>query len=140
MKNRAAAPSRPAPAASQDGDFVIWRASSPLCGFLVTFDHNELGDYIELRSGRLIVTSEEEGNGNVLCIRDGNVSPMHAIMRVTAGAELQVLDQLSDSGTKVFRLGSDEEEFLSGEKTSLRHGDVVVFGERKYHVCLLVGR
>jgi FHA domain len=138
--SRSSAPIRSAPSVDKDGDFVIWRSSTALCGFLVTFDHNDMGDYIELRSGRLIVTSEEEGNGNLLCIRDQSVSPMHAIMRVTAGSELQVLDQLSESGTKVFRLGSDEEEFLSGEKAALKHGDVVVFGDRKYHVCLLIGR
>jgi hypothetical protein len=116
---------------------VFWKNLTPLVGFLVTFDHDPLGSYIELRSGRLIVTSEREASGNCLLINDPSVSPMHAIMRVSGSNTIQILDQLSENGTRIRRPGIDEEELLSGEKSMLAHGDIVMFGERKFHVCLL---
>lgn len=122
---------------SDASEYVVWRTMSPVSGFLVTFDNEEMGDFIELRQGRLIVTSEGENTGNFMCIRHRTVSPMHAIMRIQPGGDLQVLDQLSESGTRIIRAGSGDEELLSGEKGTVRHGDVVCFGERKYHVCLL---
>jgi hypothetical protein len=64
---------------------------------------------------------------------------MHAIMRVAAGGHVQVLDQLSESGTRVRHYGQAEEAFLSGEKSSLSHGDIVFFGDRKFHVLLVAG-
>lgn len=123
---------------SAASEYVVWRTMSPITGFLVSFDNEEMGAYIELRQGRLIVTSEEESTGNYICIRDRTVSPMHAIMRVQSGGEVQVLDQLSESGTRIIRAGSNEEELLSGEKGVIRNGDIVSFGDRKYHVCLLI--
>jgi hypothetical protein len=122
---------------SEEPEQVFWKQLTPLVGFLVTFDHEPLGAYVELRSGRLIVTSEGEPSGNCLVIRDSSVSPMHAIMRVSAGSAVQILDQLSENGTRIKRAGTDEEELISGEKSILGHGDVVMFGERRYHVCLL---
>lgn len=118
---------------------ITWKQESQLVGFLVTFDHTKNGSYIPLRTGRIIVTSESEGNGNVLLINDSSVSPMHAIMRVSGGPSVQVLDQLSESGTRIVRLADGQEEFLSGEKANLLHGDIVFFGDRKFHVCLIQG-
>jgi hypothetical protein len=116
---------------------VSWKNKTVLAGFLVSFDNDPLGAYIELRTGRIIVTSDQEATGNSLVIDHESVSPMHAIMRVAGGATIQILDQLSESGTRIFRAGSDDEELLSGEKSTLSHGDTVIFGDRKYHVCLL---
>ena len=128
---------QPILAAGNRPEEVFWKTLSPLVGFLVTFDNDPMGAYTELRSGRLIVTSEREATGNCLVISDSSVSPMHAIMRVTGGLTIQILDQLSENGTRIRRFGSDDEELLSGEKSTLSNGDVVIFGERKYHVCLL---
>ena len=117
---------------------IFWKNDGPLVGFLVSFDYDPRGSYVELRTGRLIISSQREESGNCLVVLDPSVSPMHAIMRVASGGVLQVLDQLSESGTRIIHNGSTEETFLSGEKTNVGHGDVVFFGERKFHVCLIV--
>ncbi|MCB0311230.1 MAG: FHA domain-containing protein, partial [Bdellovibrionales bacterium] len=119
----------------QEGAY--WSQESMLVGFLVSFDKNEFGAVFELRVGRLIVTCEAAGAGNYLVIEDETVSPMHAIMRITAAGEIQVLDQLSEFGTKVQRFGSDKEDELSGDKSSLEHGDVIKFGNRVFYVCVI---
>ncbi len=131
------APAHPARAQAK-GDRIVWTKESPIVGFLVSFDKNENGEVFELRVGRLIVTSEASGAGNCLLIQDDSVSPMHAILRINKGGELQVLDQLSEHGTKIHRFGNGEEE-LSGDKGVLSHGDIVIFGKRKFHVCTLAG-
>jgi len=117
---------------------IFWKAETQLVGFLVTFDNEPTGAYLELRTGRLIVTSQQEGSGNCLVLPDESVSPMHAVMRVAAGGVVQVLDQLSESGTRIRKCDTGEEVLLSGEKGVLEHGDVVSFGNRSFHVCLIV--
>jgi hypothetical protein len=117
---------------------IFWKTEAPLVGFLVSYDHNPKGAYVELRSGRLIVSNQKEESGSCLMIPHESISPMHAIMRVAAGGVLQVLDQLSESGTRVVHAGSEHEEFLSGEKANVGHGDVLYFGDRKFHVCLVM--
>ena len=133
-------PVAPSPApARHENSGVIWTKESPLVGFLVSFDENKCGEVFDLRTGRLIVTSEAAATGNFLIIKNESVSPMHAILRVGKGGEIQVLDQLSEHGTKISRFGSSELEELSGEKTTVEHGDIVWFGERKFHVCVIAG-
>ncbi|MBX7139145.1 MAG: FHA domain-containing protein [Oligoflexia bacterium] len=127
----------PMPAAHSNKEAAFWTQESPVVGFLVSFDVNPNGTVFDLRAGRLIVTSESAGGGNYLLIKDGSVSPMHAIIRITTAGEIQVLDQLSEFGTRVQRFGSEEEEELSGEKASIEHGDVIKFGTRKFHVCVI---
>jgi len=144
----AATPSPQAPTASPtfsntDGwgnpvtEYVVWTKESPIVGFLVSYDENPNGTIFELRAGRLIVTSESPGAGNFLVVQSDSVSPMHAIMRIGQGGDLQVLDQLSEFGTRIVRLGGDGDEELSGDKSSLEHGDTIYFGERKFHVCIV---
>lgn len=120
-------------------DRIYWKTESPLVGFLVTYDHDPKGSYVELRQGRLMVSNQREESGSCLVVLGESVSPMHAIMRVASGGVVQVLDQLSEAGTRVRHMGQPEEEFLSGEKSSLSHGDIVFFGDRKFHVLLVVG-
>ena len=132
-----AAHAAPQAHAQKRGEATYFAQESMLVGFLVSFDTNPNGTVFELRSGRLIVTSESPGAGSYLLIQDNSVSPMHAIIRVTNSGEIQVLDQLSEFGTRVQRFGSEKEEELSGEKTSLEHGDVIKFGNRKFHVCII---
>ena len=122
------------------GDAVVWSRPAPVTGFLVSFDRDENGQVFELRAGRLIVTSESPGSGNFLVLDDQSVSPMHAIIRVSADGEIQILDQLSEFGTRILRSRTDEEEDLSGEKSDLFHGDLVYFGERSFYVCLVPRR
>jgi hypothetical protein len=119
------------------GERVIWGKESPVVGFLVSYDRNPNGVVFEVRSGRLIVTSEAAAGGNYLVIDDATVSPMHAIMRVSEQGDIQVLDQLSEYGTKIRRFDSEDEEELSGDKSHIAHGDVIYFGERSFCVCLV---
>ena len=116
---------------------IVWTQETPIVGFLVSYDKNPNGEIAVLRSGRLIITSDKVSGGNFLLIEDSSVSPMHAIMRITGGGEVQVLDQLSEFGTVVQRFGSETEEELSGDKSSLEHGDTIKFGNRKFHVCIV---
>lgn len=131
----------PAPARTVSnigGEGVYWSKLSPVIGFLVSYDVDENGTIFELRSGRLIVSNTTAGEGNCLVIHDETVSPMHAIIRVATDCTIQVLDQLSEFGTKIIRLGDETEEELSGEKSMLGHGDILMFGERSFHVCTIV--
>jgi hypothetical protein len=108
-----------------------------LVGFLVSFETDPRGMFVELREGRMIVTCESVGAAPCLVIEDSSVSPMHAIMRISSGEPIYILDQLSEFGTRIIHAESGEEESLSGEKGAARHGDIVVFGEKKFHVCLV---
>lgn len=127
----------PTPTPAPTGDAVIWAKPAPIAGFLVSYDNDENGEVFELRAGRLIVTSETPGSGNYLVLSDESVSPMHAIVRVSSEGDVQILDQLSEFGTRILRARTDDEEDLSGEKSDLFHGDVVSFGERSFSVCLV---
>lgn len=128
-----------AEAMTEPRDRIYWKTESILVGFLVTYDHDPKGSYVELRQGRLMVSNQREESGSCLVVLGESVSPMHAIMRVASGGVVQVLDQLSEAGTRVRHMGQPEEEFLSGEKSTLSHGDIVFFGDRKFHVLLVVG-
>lgn len=128
-----------AEAMTEPRDSIYWKNESPLVGFLVTYDHDPKGTYVELRQGRLMVSNQREESGSCLVVLGEAISPMHAIMRVASGGLVQVLDQLSEAGTRVRHMGQPEEEFLSGEKSTLFHGDMVFFGDRKFHVLLVVG-
>lgn len=120
---------------------IFWKSPSQLVGFLVSYDYDPLGSYVELRKGRLLVSADADASGNRLIINHDTVSPMHAIMRIADGGAVQVLDQLSEFGTRIVRGGSGqdagEELLLSGDKASIRNGDVLSFGERNFHVCLV---
>lgn len=132
-----AAPAQPMKATPKGLKGAVWSNPAPIVGFLVSFDEDENGEIFDLRVGRLIVTSEPAAAGNYMLINDNSVSPMHAIMRITSGGEIQVLDQLSEFGTKIKRFGSSDVEELSGEKSSIEHGDVIWFGERSFSVCVI---
>lgn len=116
---------------------IVWTKETPVVGFMVSFDSNPNGDIFVLRSGRLMVTSDTNQMENCLIVDDPSVSPMHAILRITSAGEIQILDQLSEFGTHIRRFGSSVEEQLSGDKSSLEHGDVVKFGNRSFHLCVV---
>lgn len=117
---------------------VYWSKQAPVLGFLVSYDVDDNGEVFELRQGRVIVTSERAAHGDYLVIADESISPMHAILRITGAGEVQVLDQLSEFGTKIKRLGLETMEDLSGERSPVGHGDVIYFGKRSFHVCMVV--
>lgn len=124
-------------AVPQGGDCIVWRKQSPIVGFLVSYDKNPNGEVFHLQAGRLIVTSGDVGTGDYLFIEHGSVSPMHAILRINKEGEMQVLDQLSENGTFIYRFDSEDEERLSGDKSVVEHGDVLQFGDRVFYVCVV---
>jgi len=116
---------------------IEWKKPSKLVGFLVSFAADHLGSYVELREGRLLISSEGSSSDSCLVIRHESVSPMHAIMRISGSGDVLILDQLSEHGTKIKRAENGKEECLMGDKSGLKHGDVVIFGACEYHVALL---
>jgi hypothetical protein len=129
-----------APESNSKDEKIVWLKDTPLVGFLVSFEKNKNGEVWELRSGRLIVTAEPPSNvssSNYLYLNHETVSPNHAIMKITRHGEIQLLDQLSEYGTQIKRFGSQESIQLSGDKSTLDHGDIVKFGDRAFHVCII---
>lgn len=126
------------PSRSGQSQVVVGQVS-PIVGFLVSFDVNPNGEVFELRSGRWIISCERTSSGNYILLDDDSVSPLHAIMRVSGTGEIQVLDQLSEHGTGIRRFGIEEEELLTGSMSSIEHGDMVRFGNRMFHVCVIAG-
>lgn len=118
---------------------IYWKACTQLVGFLVSFDYESTGSYLELRTGRLLVSAQPDPASNCLVLNHESVSPSHAVLRVATGGAIQVLDQLSESGTRIRKFDTGEEILLSGDKMVLNHGDVVSFGDRNFHVCLIMG-
>lgn len=119
----------PAPRVSERKNKII--------GFLVSYDNSEIGEVFEVCQGRWLLTSRASDQGDHIVVNDSTISPLHAILRVTADGKVQALDQLSEHGTGVTRAGSETEEEVSGSMTSLNHGDTVRFGKRKFVVCLI---
>lgn len=118
-------------------EYVDWKKPGKLIGFLVSFGSDSMGRYVELREGRLLVTSGESSSDSCLVILDESVSPMHAIMRISSDGAILILDQLSEHGTRIRRADADTVESLMGDKSTLCHGDVVIFGECEYHVVVM---
>jgi hypothetical protein len=120
---------------------IVWRKPSQVVGFLVSYDIDPLGNYFELRHGRLVVTCEGDMPGNYISLDDPSVSHGHAVLRFVEGEPPQIFDQLSENGTIVFRGKSSgmagEQVVLCGEKSILYDGDTIAFGERKFHLCLV---
>ena len=116
---------------------IEWRKPSKLVGFLVSFATDQLGSYVELREGRLLISRELSSSDSCLVLRHESVSPMHAIMRMSGNGDVLILDQLSEHGTKIKRAENGKEDCLMGDKSVLKHGDIVIFGECEYHVALL---
>lgn len=118
--------------------FARYQRLTPVVGFLVSYDSNPDGEVFELRSGRLIITSDYSALGSIMYVSNPTISPSHAILRITGEGEIQVLDQLSEFGTRVELRSTGETVELSGDKSPVGHGDVLQFGERRFHVCLVV--
>jgi hypothetical protein len=123
-------------ASVEQGD-IVWRKPSRLVGFLVALDSNQEQRYVELHEGRLLVSKEENASENCLVLPHPSVSTMHAIMMISADGSILILDQLSEHGTVIKRAKGGADESLMGDKQTLFHGDVVVFGECAYNVCII---
>lgn len=119
--------------------FVTYTDSKELLGFLI-YKNEESGlfsNYIELRKSRLIVTSIAPKGGEFIFINDESVSPMHAVLRISDNKSIQILDQLSENGTKLIKAKTAEEIELLGDKSTIEHGDKVIFGNFTCKICLI---
>lgn len=112
-------------------------ATSKLVGFLISFDGNEFGEIFEVRAGRWLITSRPTDQGEFIFINDSSVSPMHAVVRVTKEGKVQILDQLSEYGTGIIKVGNSEEVDVAGSMITVEHGDMIRFGNRHFVVCLV---
>jgi hypothetical protein len=114
--------------------------TSPVVGFLVSFDNDPNGEIIPVRRGRSIITSrvlEPSPGINLILINDSSISPGHAILRTTGKDSLQIIDQLSDLGTAVIRDFNGTEEDISQAASELFHGEILRIGKRIFSICLL---
>jgi hypothetical protein len=125
-----------APAHTSNED-IIWQKATPLVGFLISLNEDTYGKYYELHAGRLVITSEPVAGGSYLLLKNETVSPMHAVLRIGMNGSLQILDQLSENGTKILRYDNGQELELSGDKAALNHGDVIQLGDCVFSVCLI---
>jgi hypothetical protein len=125
-----------APVHSSNED-IVWQKATPLVGFLISLNEENYGRYYELHAGRLVITSEPVAGGSYLLLKNETVSPMHAVLRIAMNGSLQILDQLSENGTKILRYDNGQELELSGDKAALNHGDVIQLGDCVFSVCLI---
>ena len=112
-------------------------AATKLIGFLVSMDKDKNGEVYEIRAGRWVLTSRPTDHGDYILIDDETISPLHAIIRATKDGKIQVLDQLSEHGSGVVRVGSDEEVDAAGSTVTVEHGDTIRFGSRFFTVCMI---
>jgi pSer/pThr/pTyr-binding forkhead associated (FHA) protein len=83
-----------------------------LAGFLITYDHNPVGEYFPVYEGRNIVGRDASAN---ICIRgDEQVSEKHfALVYRTAEKKFKFKDELSSNGTFVNDTLADEGELTN---------------------------
>jgi FHA domain len=110
-----------------------------IVAFLISFDDVPQGEVYEIRVGRWLLTSRPTGHEDYILVEDETISPLHAIVRATEEGKIQVLDQLSEHGTSVTKVGTGKEEEITGAMTTLEHGDKVRFGKRHFVVCSVPG-
>lgn len=130
-------PQARAPRSAGGAQPVSTTGKTKIVAFLISFDSDENGEVYEIRSGRWLVTSRPTDHGEFILIHDETISPLHAIVRATKDGTLQVLDQLSEFGTGVQKVGESEEIDVAGGLESVSHGDVIRFGQRRFVVCLV---
>lgn len=115
-------------------------APGPVLGFLVSYDRNSEGEVYPLRKGRWIITSRwADPSGDCILIDDETISFAHAIIRIDSTDSIQLMDQLSTTGSGIVRLGANYEEPLREAASFVKQGDIIRFGNRRFHVCLVQG-
>lgn len=116
---------------------AVQAPTSRVIGFLVSYDKEKNGEVHQICAGRWLITSRPTDHGEYILIRDETVSPLHAIVRATQDGKVQILDQLSEFGTGVQRVGTDAEQEVAGAMVAVDHGDIVRLGKRRFVVCLV---
>ena len=146
-KQQAPAPQPPAPAPAPAPEPVVksnssfWLAGqskeSKVVGCLVSYDKSDNGEFCELHTGRWFISDKPTPDSTTLVIDDSSVSQLHAVLRISSNGRIDVLDQLSESGTAIIRAGSTEEESVMGGVCSVKNGDSLKVGNRIFHVCVV---
>lgn len=128
----------PAHGATPSAHKIVARSPrSKIIGFLISFDADSNGEVYEIRAGRWLLTSRPTDHGDYILIADESISPLHAIMRATKEGRIQVLDQLSEYGSAIQKVGTDQEEDIAGSMVNVEHGDQIRFGKRRFIICLV---
>jgi hypothetical protein len=95
-----------------------------LVGFLVSFDHVELGQYWPIHQGRNVVGRQGAASGVQIEIAHPTTSSLHAVLLAAARpGRVVVEDNNSTNGTFV-----NENALAAGQRWELRDGDRVRFG------------
>jgi len=109
-----------------------------LVGFLVSYEGNPDGLGLQLRAGNWLVTSKFRSQyDGALVIPHRSIAETHAVLKISTDNKIEIIDQLSETGTYVRRADCENEQRLSGSAFALEHGDCLRFGERNFTVCVI---
>ena len=133
-KNALLSPGRGVPASEARG-----ASKNRLIGWLVSYQNDKLGQSIELRAGRTMVSSAEAGSDHCITLQADSISNPHLALSASAQHNISVQDIFSEAGSYIRRASDNEECQLSGP-TDLQHGDWLRIGNSiKFQVCLIDG-
>ena len=109
-----------------------------LVGWLVSYGLDENGLAHELRSGRSLISSNNETNDRcTIEVSEASIASPHAALGSIDNHRLVVKDIFSQSGTYVRRANSKNEEIVQ-DATPLSHGDWIRFGDSiRFQICLI---
>ena len=114
--------------------------TAPIRGFLISYDRDSGGDAVPIRLGRWIISSERSTRGdNYIVVSDKSISAVHAVMEIGSKDEVEIRDQLSERGTKVKAVGKKKALSITDSAVTARHGDIIRFGDRNFHLCMVKG-
>ncbi len=114
-----------------------YKGKTKIIGFLISYNQDENGEVFHIRKGRKLITSRPTEHGEYMLIDHPSVSPLHAIIRTTKDNKIQIMDQLSEHGTTIIKLGSNEEIEVAGGLETVENGDTLRIGEISFFVFLL---
>jgi pSer/pThr/pTyr-binding forkhead associated (FHA) protein len=108
---------------------------SRLIGWFVTYADEDEGRSHEIRSGRVLIGSDDSSR-NALRIRGAQIDTPHAALEA-APDRITLLDIFSSGGTFLRRSGETAETKVE-QPIDLQHGDWIRFGEKTwFQVCLI---
>jgi hypothetical protein len=111
-----------------------------LVGFLVNYDETLDGLSYQLRTGRWIVTSSGAPRAEGLfIIEHSSIAETHAVIKVSEDRRLEVVDHGTGHLTAIMRGGIGEPEIVGEEAVAVRSGDVLIFGDRSFHLFIIPG-
>ncbi|MCS6961878.1 MAG: FHA domain-containing protein [Deltaproteobacteria bacterium] len=103
-----------------------------LRGWIVNIDGK--GQSLELRTGKVLITSATLRKENEIVIEDDSVSVPHAMLHIGQGKDIQVFDLVSERGTFIERKGLKEKV---ENNAFVKDRDYLIFGNVKLLVVLI---